>query len=65
MFEINRTPIPTLFGYAIPGEFSAEKEFTSDLLRHVHAALPVLLLLGTCAWIVHRKNSRGMSQIIF
>jgi hypothetical protein len=52
--------IPTLFGYTTLGEASRARELTFEILYHVHAALPVLMLLGTSAFIaVHRQSSKG------
>jgi hypothetical protein len=65
MFEINRDPIPTLFGYTTLGEFSRARELTLDVFRCVHAVLPSLLLLGISMWIVHRRSSRGVSWFLF
>jgi len=59
MFEIDTSPIPTLFGYTTLGEFSTERDLAFNILHHVHAVLPALLLFGTSMWIVHRKSSLG------
>jgi len=62
MFEINRDPIPTLFGYTTLGEFSRAMELTLDVLHCIHAVLSPLLLLGIAMWIVwHRRSSSGFS----
>ncbi|KIM91390.1 hypothetical protein PILCRDRAFT_589 [Piloderma croceum F 1598] len=58
---VNTTPIPTLFGYTTPGEFSRARELTLHTLLCVHAMLPVLLSSGTSVWIIYRKSPRGFS----
>lgn len=59
-FEMDTSRIPTLFGYTTLGEFSRARELTSEILHHVHAELPALMLLGTSAFIaVRRQSSKG------
>jgi len=44
------------------GEFSRARGLTAEILHHVHAELPALVLLGTSAFIaVHRQSSKGFS----
>jgi len=62
MFEMDTSRIPTLFGYTTLGEFSRTRELTSEVLHHVHAQLPAVVLLGTSAFIVvHRQRAKGFS----
>ena len=60
MFVMDMSRIPTLFGYTTLGEVSRARELTFEILHHVHAELPVLMLLGTSAFIaVYRQSSKG------